>query len=110
MINNLILQCEHGKAAETLQETLAFLVDYTIYHFDREEALQIESGYPGYDEHKKIHEAFKTTVAKLVKRFDDNGSSDELVKDIRETVIEWLTNHMQNEDTKIGDFLRGKKK
>ena len=109
MINNLILQCENGKAAETLQDTLAFLVDYTVFHFASEEALQIESGYPGYEEHKQIHEDFKETVADLVQRFEENGSSEELVKDIRETVIEWLTNHMQNEDTKIGNYIRSKK-
>ncbi|MCL1905452.1 MAG: bacteriohemerythrin [Clostridiales bacterium] len=108
MINTLILQCEHGKAAETLHETLAFLVDYTVYHFSNEEALQIESGYPGYEEHKRIHEDFKITVSGLVKRFEDNGSTEDLVKDIRETVIGWLTNHMQNEDTKIGKHIRGK--
>ena len=108
MINNLILQCEHGKAAETLQETLNFLVDYTVYHFANEESLQIDSGYPGYEEHKKTHEIFKTTVDELVQRFYDNGSTEELIADIRETVVEWLINHMQNEDTKIGIYIRGK--
>jgi hemerythrin-like metal-binding protein/PAS domain S-box-containing protein len=109
MINNLILQCEHGKAADTLHETLAFLVDYTVYHFENEEALQIKTGFPEYENHKKIHEGFKVTVSELVRRFDKNGSSDELVKDIRETVIAWLTNHMQNEDIRIGKHIREKK-
>ncbi|MCL1830223.1 MAG: bacteriohemerythrin [Oscillospiraceae bacterium] len=106
MINNLILQCEHGKAAETLHETLEFLVDYTVYHFESEEALQLENDYPWYEEHKLIHESFKVTVADLVRRFEENGSTEELVNDIRNIVIDWLTNHMQNEDTKIGDYLR----
>jgi len=108
MVNNLIRQCEQGKAAESLQETLAYLVDYTVYHFKSEEELQAETDYPGYAEHKLIHEDFKVTVDKLVQRFKENGSSEELVTDIRETVIPWLTNHMQTEDTKIGAYLREK--
>jgi len=106
MVNNLVTQCEQGKAAEMLQETLTFLVEYTIHHFKSEETLQIENGYPGYEEHKLIHDKFKTTVDELVENFIENGSSDELIKDIRETVIKWLIYHMQNEDVKIGDYIR----
>ena len=110
MINQLIRQCESGKAAETLRETLAFLMDYTVYHFDSEEKLQIESGYPGYEDHKKTHESFKATVSGLAQSFRKNGSSEELVREIRETVIKWLTSHMQEEDTKIGNHIRKKTK
>jgi len=105
MVNNLIRQCEKGLAAETVQETLAFLVDYTTYHFESEEALQLEVGYPGYIKHKKIHDDFKATVGKLVRNYKENGSSVILANDIRETVIKWLIKHIQNEDTKIGNHL-----
>jgi len=106
MVNNLIRQCEQGKAAETIQEAMGFLSDYTTYHFDSEETLQVEIGYTGYKEHKKIHEEFKVAVGQLLHDYKENGSSEELLYDIRETVIKWLTNHIQNEDTKIIDFLR----
>jgi hemerythrin len=106
MANNLIRQCEQHKTAETVQETISFLVDYTVYHFNSEEALQIEIGFPGYEDHKKLHDDFKDTVGDLVQKYKKNGSSDELSADIRETVIKWLTDHMQNEDAKIGDHMR----
>jgi len=105
MVNNLIRQCEKGMAAETVQETLAFLVDYTTYHFESEEALQIEVGYPGYIKHKKIHDDFKATVGNLVANYKENGSSVILASDIREIVIKWLTKHIQYEDTKIGNHM-----
>ncbi|MCL1829940.1 MAG: bacteriohemerythrin [Oscillospiraceae bacterium] len=108
MVNNLIRQCELGKGAETVQETLTYLVDYTVHHFESEEALQQESGYPEYLEHKQIHNDFKHTVNELVERYNNHGSSVDLVKDIQVIVIEWLTNHMQHEDTKIGAFIRSK--
>ena len=106
MVNNLIRQCEQGKAAEMVEETIAFLTDYTTHHFDSEEALQLEIGYPGYIEHKKIHEDFKITVGKILQSYKENGSSDQLAIDIREILIEWLLDHIQNEDMKIGAYIR----
>jgi len=106
MVNNLIRQCEQGKASETIQETIGFLEDYSNYHFDNEEALQIEIGYPGYNEHKKIHDGFKAMVSQLLQSYRERGSSEALLADIRETVITWLVDHIHNEDSKIGDYLR----
>ena len=106
VINRLLAQCEMGKAVDTLQETISFLVDYADHHFASEEALQIKAGYPGYEEHKRIHDDFRVTVQNLVRRFRENGSSDELAADIRDIFIAWLINHIQNEDMKISVYIR----
>ena len=108
MINNLLLQCETETSAEKLHEALMFLVDYTIYHFKSEESLQLDVGYPGFDEHRNLHEEFTESVHTMVQRFNEKGSSSELANDIRAMVIDWLINHMQNEDTKIGQHIRSK--
>ena len=109
MVNHLVTRYESGKAAESLRETFAFLADYTVYHFESEEALQVEIGYPGYGEHKRLHDDFKVTAGNLARKFAESDSPEDLVRDIREIVIPWITNHMQAEDIKIGSYLRGKK-
>ena len=43
-------------------EIIDFLVDYTVFHFDTEEALQRERKYVSYAQHIKIHMDFKNTV------------------------------------------------
>jgi hemerythrin len=101
MVNNIIRQCEQGQTGRIVQETLAFLVDYTEHHFNSEEALQRETGYPDYEAHKKLHDGFKATVNNLVQQYEDNGSSDSLIESIRNEVIDWLIHHIQNEDTRI---------
>ena len=110
MINSLITQCEQGKVGETLKDTLDFLMEYTLHHFTSEEALQVEIGFPGYEEHKRIHDDFKVTVEKMMQHFAENGSTKELVENVREIVIVWLINHIQEEDTKIVAYLRNQKK
>ena len=109
MINNLERQCEQGKTAGYLQETLTFLTEYVVFHFNSEEAYQIGIDYPGYEEHSHIHNKFKVTIENLVQRFTENTSSDELLNEIHVTVMPWLSNHIKTEDMKIADYIRAKK-
>ncbi len=41
-----------------VMEMLAFLSDYVVSHFRDEEALQVRYNYPGYVDHRKLHQAF----------------------------------------------------
>jgi hemerythrin len=106
LVNDLIRSCEDGTGVEKLNETLGFLVVYTMQHFGDEEALQIKYNYPLYEEHKKAHEEFKVTVGELVQRFKDGGSSSELNRDITRIAIKWLIGHILNDDKKFGVFLK----
>lgn len=106
LVSNLVSYCLDGSDTEKLQETLDFLVNYTVNHFYYEEKLQIQYNYPGYVKHKEMHENFKKTVGELVARFQESGSSADLSKDVNKIVVKWLINHIQREDKKIGDFLR----
>jgi hemerythrin len=105
-VNDVIGVCEGGDEADKIQETLAFLIHYTVQHFQDEEALQLECGYPGYGWHKGLHEAFKQTAAELAQRFTESGSSADLCKDVKEIVASWLITHIQGEDKRIGEHIR----
>ena len=105
-VNLLISSCENGSAIEEVKETLEFLVNYAVCHFDAEEALQLEHNYPEYEHHKKLHDDFKVTVIETVKKFEETGSSSELNKDITSVIVKWLITHILNEDKKIGAYLR----
>jgi len=106
LVNSLIRSCDDGTDTVKLKETLLFLVNYAVLHFDDEEALQIKYNYPEYENHKKLHDEFKVVVIELVKRFNETGSSIELSKDVKKIVIKWLVKHIMDEDKKIGNYLR----
>jgi len=106
--NALIRSCDEGVDKEKLKETLLFLVNYAVLHFDDEEALQIECKYPEYKAHKKMHDDFKVVVLDLVNRFSESGSSVELGNDVKKIIIMWLINHIMQEDKKIGEYLESR--
>lgn len=106
LLSGLVDSCKDGTELTKIQEALDFLVNYAVSHFNDEEALQIECGYPDYERHKKLHEDFKVTVTGLVKRFVLSGSSTELSSELNKIVVKWLISHIQGEDLKIGAHIR----
>ena len=105
-VSNLVALCEDGSDAVKLQDTLEYLINYTVRHFTDEEALQLEYHYPGYEAHRKMHDKFKVTVSDLMQRFKASGSSAELSSDVNRIVIRWLANHIKNEDRRISEYIR----
>lgn len=107
LLSGLIGSCMDGSDTAKLQDTLDFLVNYTVQHFADEEALQRSCGYPDYERHKQLHEDFKVTVGELVQRFTQHGSSEALNNDVNKIVVRWLVNHIHREDKRIGEHMRG---
>ena len=59
-------QCEH---------MLDYLVEYTDFHFNSEEALQNRRNYVDYEPHKKIHQEFRNTVMVYRQRIREDFSA-----------------------------------
>jgi len=106
LLSDLVASCLNRTEVTKLKGTLDFLVNYTVQHFNDEEALQCKYDYPDFQRHKQLHEDFKVTVGGLVQKFDCNGSSIELCNDVNKIVVKWLINHIQQEDRKIGKHIR----
>ena len=84
-------QCEH---------MLDYLVDYTDFHFNAEEALQNRENYVDYERHKKIHQEFRNTVMVYCARIREDFSAA-MLKRFLGTLLTWLTVHVQGCDQKI---------
>ena len=84
-------QCEH---------MLDYLIEYTDFHFNSEEALQNRESYVDYERHKKIHQEFRNTVMTYRARIRDDFSA-EMLKRFLGTLLTWLTVHVQGCDQKI---------
>ena len=106
LLSDLIGSCLDGSNIEKQREALDFLVNYTVQHFYDEESLQVRTNYPDYKRHKQLHEDFKVTVGEIVEKFEKEGSSEELSKDLNKIVARWLVSHITREDLKIGKHLK----
>ena len=84
-------QCEH---------MLDYLVEYTNFHFNSEEALQNRESYVDYGRHKKIHKEFRNTVVVYRERIREDFSAA-MLKRFLGTLLTWLTVHVQGCDQKI---------
>lgn len=89
-------ECNKNKSMEIIN----FLMDYTIFHFDAEEKYQKEIGYVSYNQHVRIHENFKNTVAVYKELLEKDFSAKTLQRFIG-TLLAWLVNHVCVCDRKI---------
>jgi len=104
--NSLLAACEGGKGIKELTGLLKFLDDYIIEHFRDEEKLQESSGYPEFEEHKKLHDAFIERIFELQNEILIEGIAVHHVLETNNILLKWLINHISVEDKKLGKFLR----
>lgn len=82
------------------EKMLNYLIEYTVFHFDTEEALQNRKNYIDYGQHKKIHQDFRNTVVSYHQTIREDFSAATL-KRFLGTLLTWLTVHVQGCDRKI---------
>jgi hemerythrin len=95
----LINAFEQAKTDDEIDRILNELIDYTIYHFAREERYQQASLFPFREAHRKSHERLIAKVKGLSGRraaagVDRSGIAGELSALFRE----WLVEHIIKED------------
>ncbi|MDE6364158.1 MAG: bacteriohemerythrin [Lachnospiraceae bacterium] len=81
-------------------EIIDFLVDYTVFHFNTEEAIQRDRKYVSYAQHIRIHNDFKNTV-QVYKELLSRDFSAKTLKSFIGTMLAWLVNHVCVCDRKI---------
>ena len=105
-INNLLDAVESSQEQATAMRMLNFLNDYVVYHFEAEENLQKEVGYPGLADHQKQHESLKQTVADLTEMLtEEEGASPAFVEQLNKKVVEWLYKHIEGYDRSVAEYM-----
>jgi hemerythrin-like metal-binding protein len=95
-----------GKSREILGVTLGELIRYALDHFRTEEAFMRQYDFPGYEQHKKEHEAFKRKVAVFQKDFEAGKAT--LTLEVISFLTGWLDHHILEVDREYGPFLNEK--
>ncbi len=95
-----------GKIAEDeIEIALHRLENYFQYHCIQEEVLMKKIAFPGFDEHKEKHKFFLSTVEAMSQRFRGSRNPQHAIE-LMQFMYDWLTNHINKEDKKYGDYLR----
>lgn len=106
IFNRLHEAMKQGKGKGELEGILVFLKDYTVTHFAMEEALMDQHAYSGAAQHKAIHADLVRQVADLVTRFQAGTTS--LTLPVMNFLEDWLVKHIQGEDCRMAQELKGK--
>ncbi|MEW8415465.1 MAG: bacteriohemerythrin [Candidatus Thiodiazotropha sp.] len=106
LINNLQTAVLYPTGESFERQALSELVDYTKYHFAREEKLMSDYGYPDYEAHKKQHEEMIVKVMRFLDSYekDREATIDELTGFLKN----WLVDHIAGTDQQYSQFLREK--
>jgi hemerythrin len=104
--DQLLRACETGKGIEELKILLDFLDGYVIHHFSDEEGIQRQHGYPGYEAHKREHDAFVARLKALKHETGREGVALHHVVETNHLLLKWLIHHISTVDVQLGRFLK----
>lgn len=87
-----------------VNETLEFMNEYVVEHFRAEETYQRKIGYPGYEEHRKIHAEMVRYVLQVTAQYKEKGFDQQLMQQFSGKLLAWLINHVAAEDQRIATY------
>jgi len=93
-----------GQGKAVLSKTLDRLVQYTVVHFDTEERLMRQHGYPELAAHKAEHDALTTKVKEFQAELESGRAL--ITVQLLQFVRDWLDHHIQGSDQKYAPYLR----
>jgi len=109
ILNEFLDACTKQKGREKVEETLEFLISYTVKHFHDEEELMKGSQYPVYAAHKREHDQFVKDVGDIQQQLKEKGASVLTTIKLNRTLVDWLLNHIQKNDQEFGDYLHARR-
>jgi hemerythrin len=92
---------------DEIMEVLGELKDYTVYHFDYEEALLRKYGYEDLEVHEIEHKMFVEKLMKIYKK-DIDGNQQKVTLDVLMFVADWIAAHILKTDMQYTGFLNTK--
>jgi len=83
------------------------LLNYTVYHFQREEMVMEVCEHPGLEVHRRLHKDLNVKLRTLAEAWAVDRSPLTL-DSLRTFLGHWLSRHVGGVDTQIADFTQGK--
>ena len=106
LINQLQTAAHYQTDSTLIESTLNDLVDYTKYHFSREEQLMEKNNYPDLAEHKEQHTAMVKKVTEFINEYraDNTRTIDNVISYLKTCLI----NHIKGTDLEYSPYIKDK--
>lgn len=103
LINNFHYAFLLNRDRRDILRLLNDLVRYAEEHFQHEERIMVERGFPDLEHHRGIHAGLFETLFLLQAKLEKEAIGME--KETVEFLRTWLTDHIAEEDRALGRFL-----
>jgi hemerythrin len=104
MINQLEIAVGDTEPKARICSVLDALVDYTVYHFEREERMMEQAGYPDTEAHARSHQTLAAQVREIRERFNRNSQSIH-GRELLAFLNNWLRAHIVGRDLRYAPYL-----
>jgi len=103
ILNALVTAVNEGNNLKIIAGLMTDLNEYTVYHFNAEEALFIKVQYPHVTQHIQEHQEFIDRLS----RIDQLLQRDQHVAaaELEEMLISWIMNHILTSDRMYMSYL-----
>jgi len=105
-INRLGEAIREKRGEDLLGDILQALADYTESHFEHEERLMQDYGFPGLPEHRQKHQELRDTVQAMKARSE--GATEGLARELYKFLRGWLLEHIVEVDKQYGAYLESR--
>ena len=97
---------EHNVSPEDVEQALAELTNYTLYHFHEEESLMRKVGIATqhFETHHAQHQQFVTDIKEFSTALF-NRDNEDLIKRLLEYLIQWLVYHILGSDQNMANQI-----
>jgi len=102
---SIVILNSGGQDNKEIQNILDELLDYTQYHFKREELLMKVCEYPGLIKHQQVHQLLIKEVRRRIKEHEIGVLT---AKELQHFLADWLKNHILGMDKVIEPYCDGK--
>ena len=103
LVNRMHEAIHQRHGSDAVIGILAELADYTRIHFAVEESLMRILNYPGYEEHKAVHEELLQHVIELQEKVESGKTA--IGFELMHFLKTWLTKHIMDEDMNYSSFF-----
>jgi len=102
-INELQAELLRGGSRETIDAQFDQLLKFTTMHFEGEEQLMEQLGFPGLAEHRAEHQRLLTQIRESSHRVQRSG--DVPVCTLLQFLRDWYLEHFEGPDQEYGPWL-----
>ncbi|MFC1746806.1 bacteriohemerythrin [Candidatus Neomarinimicrobiota bacterium] len=91
-----------------VKTVLMDLIEYTKYHFHREEEIFEEHGFDQLAQHRELHQDLIRQILDISGKIVEEGVTKGISDDLYHFLRHWLIDHIIHEDLKFKTFLEHK--